>query len=62
MSGTVKDDHVEVVMWRRRVLLEAGYTLETANMIAEDTSIDLHRAAELVETGCPPDVAVEILS
>lgn len=57
-------DHEEaprVVRWRREVLLRAGYSLPDAKLLAKRTHVDLHQAVELVERGCPPERAVEIL-
>ena len=46
--------------WRLRQLLDAGYPLLTAELIAA-SSADLHQALELVEAGCDPKVAADIL-
>ncbi len=47
--------------WRVEVLERAGYDHEAAVEIATRLEIDLHRAVELLEQGCPPDIAVRIL-
>jgi hypothetical protein len=47
--------------WRREELQRAGYALDAANELAVRHDIDLHSAVELVERGCPPDIAVRIL-
>jgi hypothetical protein len=52
----------EVRRWRREQLLLAGFSLPLATRIAADHHYDLHRLIELVEEGCPPDLAVRILS
>lgn len=46
--------------WRLHVLIEAGYTLHVAERIAASEA-DLHRAVELLEAGCTPETAAEIL-
>ena len=52
----------EVVLWRRRQLTEAGFSLPLASHLARDRRWDLHALLELVERGCPPDVAARILA
>lgn len=46
--------------WRLHVLIEAGYPLPLAEQLATST-IDLHRAVELVENGCRHELAFAIL-
>jgi hypothetical protein len=52
----------EVVSWRRRQLVEAGFSERLARRVASDPSFDLHALIELVERGCPPTLAVRILA
>lgn len=52
----------EVVRWRREQLVEAGFALPLAAGIAKNTGYDLHALIELVERGCPPQLAVRILA
>lgn len=47
--------------WRFGYLLGAGYDPEAALLIAQDSKVDLHRAADLVANGCPADTALRIL-
>jgi hypothetical protein len=61
----VLDESVEadpVYRWRRKALCRAGYTEEQAKQLARRHEIDLHEAVDLVRRGCPPGVAVRILS
>jgi hypothetical protein len=51
-----------VVAWRRRRLLDAGFTDELAGALAGERRVDLHAVLELVERGCPPVLAARILS
>ena len=51
----------EVEAWRRQALLRAGYDERAAAAIATRPEVDLHGAVDLVERGCPPDVAARIL-
>lgn len=50
-----------VVDWRRQELARAGYGGDAARAIAERLDIDLHRAIDLLKSGCPPETAVRIL-
>ena len=51
-----------VVEWRRERLLEAGIAEDVAANLAWDCGIDLHALLELIERGCPPDLAARILA
>jgi hypothetical protein len=46
--------------WRLHVLMEAGYPLPLAERIA-GSEADLHRAVEMLQSGCTPETAAEIL-
>ena len=48
--------------WRREQLVHSGFPLPLAARVAKDPGYDLHRLIELVETGCPPELAVRILA
>ncbi|HEY5661173.1 MAG TPA: hypothetical protein VIR59_10325 [Gaiellaceae bacterium] len=48
--------------WRRDRLVEAGFALPVASKLARDTRYDLHALIELVEDGCPPELALRILA
>jgi hypothetical protein len=50
----------KVESWRLHVLIEAGYPLPTAELLAASEA-DLHVAVELVEHGCTHKTAAEIL-
>jgi hypothetical protein len=52
----------EVVLWRRAQLMDAGFSAPLAAETASDPRFDLHVLIELVEHGCPPDLAVRILA
>jgi hypothetical protein len=52
----------EIVAWRRRQLVETGFSATLARRLARDRSYDLHALIELVERGCPPALAVRILA
>jgi hypothetical protein len=48
--------------WRRRILRRAGFRNELARELAGDGDIDLHDVLELVDRGCPPELAARILA
>ena len=51
-----------VTSWRRDRLVEAGFALPIASRLAPDPRYDLHALIELVEQGCPPELALRILA
>jgi hypothetical protein len=51
-----------VTSWRRDRLVEAGFALPLASRLARDPRYDLHALIELVEQGCPPNLALRILA
>jgi len=53
-------DRVE--RWRTSELMRAGFPGDDAVALAARTDVDLHEAIELVRRGCPPDLAIRILS
>jgi hypothetical protein len=50
-----------VIRWRCRELVRAGYDSESAQALAERLDVDLHRAADLLRSGCPAATALQIL-
>jgi hypothetical protein len=57
-SGETERSKVEG--WRLHVLMEAGFPISLAERVAASEA-DLHRAVELVQSGCTPETAAEIL-
>jgi hypothetical protein len=53
---------LEVVAWRRSQLVAAGFDPVLADVLAARCSVDLHALIELVERGCPPELAARILA
>jgi hypothetical protein len=51
----------EVVAWRREQLVRAGCDPSGALILAKRGGVDLHEAIELLERGCPPQLALQIL-
>jgi hypothetical protein len=48
--------------WRREQLVRSGFPRALAARLASETEYDLHRLIELVERGCPPELAVRIVA
>lgn len=48
--------------WRCLCLREAGFERSAADRLARDTACDLHALLELVDRGCPPELAERILA
>ena len=53
-------EQAKVESWRLHVLIEAGYPLPLAEKLAA-SGADLHTCVELLERGCTPATAAEIL-
>ncbi|MFZ0342607.1 MAG: hypothetical protein WAL31_09765 [Gaiellaceae bacterium] len=52
-------DRVE--RWRTAELMRVGFAGDDAVALAARMDIDLHEAIELVQRGCPPELAFRIL-
>jgi hypothetical protein len=52
----------DVVDWRRRRLVRAGFAEALAEDVARDCAMDLHALLELVDRHCPPALAVRIVA
>jgi hypothetical protein len=50
-----------VERWRAEELERAGFAPDTAVILAGRLDVDLHVAVDLLERGCPADLAAEIL-
>jgi hypothetical protein len=51
-----------VVAWRIDRLRDVGCSGRLAEALARDTRYDLHALLELVDRGCPPELAARILA
>jgi hypothetical protein len=60
-TGTQQTEHDKVVSWRLQVLIQAGYSGDPAERLAERVDVDLHRAVAIVRRGCSPRLAAKIL-
>jgi hypothetical protein len=58
----IESPEVEAVLrWRFEELLRAGYDAGSALILAGHAEVDLHVARRLVERGCPPKTALQIV-
>jgi hypothetical protein len=57
----VETEQDRVERWRADELMRAGFDPMAAVELAARFDIDLHRATELVDRGCSPELAVQIL-
>jgi len=55
-----ENEPAKVESWRLHILLEAGYPVHLAERIAV-SEVDLHDAVQLLNRGCDPVTATEIL-
>ena len=54
-------ESARVERWRAETLMRVGYDAASAAGLAARADIDLHRAIELIEAGCPAETALRIL-
>jgi hypothetical protein len=58
----VRPNEQELVeQWRAEELERAGYSAQAAAELAMRTDVDLHDAIGLLQKGCTPELALEIL-
>jgi cytidylate kinase len=57
----VETESERVERWRAQELERAGFTEDVAAELATRNDVDLHRAIELLNNGCSPELAAEIL-
>lgn len=58
---TVETETERVERWRTAELMRVGFPGDDAVALAVRTDVDLHEAIELIQRGCPPNLAVRIL-
>ena len=56
-----RHDQGDVRSWRLCWLLDAGFDAPLAERLAATPAVDLHALLELVDRGCPPELAARIL-
>ena len=57
----VETEPERVERWRTAELMRVGFAGDDAVALAARAEVDLHEAIELVQRGCPPELAVRIL-
>ena len=57
----VETELERVERWRAEALMRAGYDARAATELAGRQDVDLHSAIQLLESGCPADLALAIL-
>ena len=57
----VETELERVERWRAEALMRAGYDGRAATELAGRQDVDLHSAIQLLESGCPADLALAIL-
>jgi hypothetical protein len=57
----VETELERVERWRADELMRAGFDPASAIALASRLDIDLHQATELVDRGCSPELALQIL-
>jgi hypothetical protein len=62
VHGCSSGPPIDVRSWRRCRLLEAGFPADVSEAVAADSRFDLHALLQLVDRGCPPELAVRILA
>jgi hypothetical protein len=50
-----------VERWRAELLVRSGYDPTDAAGLAARLDVDLHRAIDLLQSGCPAELALQIL-
>ena len=60
-TDTTLSEQELVEHWRSSELERAGYPADLAAELATRSDIDLHRAADLLERDCTPELAASIL-
>ena len=62
MKSLSKAYEPELREWRRARLIEAGFAPELATRLGWDGRVDVHDLLELVDRGCPPELAARIVA
>ena len=60
-ANVIVEERDRVEAWRREELTRAGYPAGAAEELAGRDDVDLRVAVSLLERGCPPELALEIL-
>jgi hypothetical protein len=58
---TGREPH-ELVSWRIRRLVAVGFDHDDALKLARNPAVDLHALLDLIDRGCPPELAARIVA
>jgi hypothetical protein len=61
VEDIVETEADRVERWRAEELMRAGYDPAGAVVLASRPDVDLHAATDLLERGCPAELALRIL-
>jgi hypothetical protein len=61
-TQSAQDSPDHVLIWRRDQLVRSGVPPSLAARAAVDGGYDVHAFVELLEHGCPPELAIRILA
>ena len=61
VEDIVETELERVERWRTDELIRAGYDPHQAAELASHHDVDIRRAASMLQHGCPPDLALQIL-
>lgn len=62
MKSLRRTEEPELREWRRARLIQAGFAPELATQLGFDERIDVHDLLQLVDRGCPPELAARIVA
>ena len=61
VDDIVETEAERVERWRADELIRAGFDPDSAQKLAHDLTVDIRRAAQMLEHGCPAELALQIL-
>jgi hypothetical protein len=61
-SKSADQSTADLIAWRRRRLERAGFEMRLAERLSCDRRFDLHAVLELIDRGCPPELAARVLA
>lgn len=62
LSANQTSPAADVAAWRRARLIRAGFDERTAVELSLELALDLHALLQLVDRGCPPELAARIVA
>jgi hypothetical protein len=52
---------MKIIDWRSHLMVNAGMPVLNARILATRRDVDVHHVVSLLERGCPPHLAMEIV-